>query len=309
MITLSYKGNPFSGVNLGNHLFVFASALGLAKRYNTSLAIPSSWRYLNSFTLLPEVKISDEIPETVIKEQNFHYDIEFFDQYKDLFQNKLVGIYGFLQSEKYWHNNLTEIRTFLKFSKDLSDRVYAEKKELITPDTVAISVRRGDFITSPNHYLLPFEYYIDALNEYFPHQPPIVIFTDDFKWCKKVFSRLPNEVHFADTYNNIEQLCFMSMFSNYIISNSTFSWWGAYLSNAEQKIVIKPYYVFDGHLKLTHDLRDHYPDKWLTYKHQEKKRNAIIKFLYYNDNIYKLKYFSKRIGSRILKRIPFLKKY
>ncbi len=49
-------------------------------------------------------------------------------------------------------------------------------------------------------------------------------------------------------------------------ANSTFSWWGAYLSEAEEKQVVRPYHHFDGPLKNV-SIADHYPTEWLVYNH------------------------------------------
>ncbi|MFV0605266.1 MAG: alpha-1,2-fucosyltransferase [Niabella sp.] len=176
---------------------------------------------------------------------------------------------------------------------------------MITVKTVAISVRRGDFITNPNHYLLPFEYYFDAYCKFFPDYD-IVIFTDDFKWCKKMFGKLKTvSVCYSDKYNSIEQLCFMSMFSNFIISNSTFSWWGAYLADPKNKTVIRPHYVFDGAKKTELNIKDHYPGEWIEFKHEEVVRPYLQKILFYNDNNYRLKSWSRKQLFTIYNKLPF----
>ena len=55
---------------------------------------------------------------------------------------------------------------------------------------------------------------------------------DDIEWCKKNFSDIPNAIFFTGDYKHpIEDLRFMSLCKHHIIANSTFSWWGAYLSD------------------------------------------------------------------------------
>lgn len=59
----------------------------------------------------------------------------------------------------------------------------------------------------------------------------------------------------------------MSLFKNFIIANSTFSWWGAYLSTANDKKVIRPYHHFEGELQQKLCIKDHYPQSWIVYNH------------------------------------------
>lgn len=304
MITKIDLGDKWSGQNLGNQLFQIAALYGLARKYFTQLAIPDDWKYLQYFSLLPDIIVKKVQPSVWLTEPHFQYVIEYFDEHANDLKNEIVNINGVLQTEKYWQDYIPQVRQLLGFSNKLREKIYAEQKHLITNKTVAISVRRGDFITNPNHYLLPFEYYKGAVEEYFPDYS-IVVFSDDFKWCMKKFSKLPNKVHYSNKYGAIEQLCFMSMFSNFIIANSTFSWWGAYLSSDTHKIVVRPFYVFDGALKQTNDIKDHYPEDWKVYRHLEIKRNKIIKLIFYNDNNYRLKVFSKNLLLKAYNLLPF----
>ena len=94
----------------------------------------------------------------------------------------------------------------------------------------------------------------------------VYVFSDDLDWCKENLATMAHTVHFADELDAIHQLCLMSQFKKFIIANSTFSWWGAYLSEAEEKQVVRPYHHFDGPLKNV-SIADHYPTEWLVYNH------------------------------------------
>lgn len=294
MITNSNIGKKHTGQNLGNQLFQIAAMYGMAKRYNTRVILSPDWKYLPSFHLSDEIVLEEKDPELVLKEPFWHYCIDYFDQFKDQIKTTVTFIDAYLQSEKYWDCDGDAIRHLFAFKPELDDRIRLEQKNVISADAVVVSVRRGDFITNPNHFLLPKEYYLQALEQYFPGKD-LVIFSDDFKWCKKVFGRLAGRnVYFADSYDAISQLCFMRQFSNFVISNSTFSWWGAYLSNAKDKKVVRPHYIFDGPLR-TINIKDHYPQSWIEFKHQPEERNKLSQFLFYNDNNYRIKSWARGV--------------
>ena len=74
----------------------------------------------------------------------------------------------------------------------------------------------------------------------FPPESTFVIFSDRINWCKKHFPNLGKKVVFIEGNDPVEDLFLMSMMKHNIICNSTFSWWGAYLNQNAEKIVIAP---------------------------------------------------------------------
>lgn len=102
-------------------------------------------------------------------------------------------------------------------------------------DKIAIHVRRGDYIDNPFYVdLSKIDYYRRAINE-FPNEKFIVL-SDDVAFCKKYFMEIDKcEFSLGD---ELEDLNMMASCKGIIMSNSSFSWWAAYLSNA--KVVIAP---------------------------------------------------------------------
>jgi hypothetical protein len=85
---------------------------------------------------------------------------------------------------------------------------------------------------------------------------------------------LKTNVHFADELGckkDIEQLALMSLCDHFIISNSTFSWWGAYLGEKEHSKIIHPAYHFAGKLLQTSNAKDYYPERWINFDHVGKR--------------------------------------
>ncbi len=73
--------------------------------------------------------------------------------------------------------------------------------------------------------------------------PKIFVFSDDLEWCKSNFHFDGSEEYISHSYNGYKDgnyLLLMSACKYFIISNSTYSWWAAWLGNYQNKIVIAP---------------------------------------------------------------------
>lgn len=115
----------------------------------------------------------------------------------------------------------------------------------------AVHVRRGDYLNHPKHFPLPsINYYLDCVAEIRQKTPDtqVLVFSDDLDWCRKNFPAdwwfvdgVARPVELEDRYKSEPQdqwdLFLQTMCQEHVISNSTFSWWGAFLSNNKS-----PYY-------------------------------------------------------------------
>ncbi len=262
MITFSKFGNHG---NLGNHLHQLATLIGFSEKYTCNLILPP-WKYSKYFEDPPlEGNIDAEI---FIEEKKYHFTPEFWDEHAMEFQKKNVDILGWLQSEKYWEHCTEKVLKTLSFKKELVAKVKNKYSYAFKNEVIAISVRRGDFVTNPNFYLLPFEYYLKALLRYFPDYKKynIIFFSDDLNYCKNNLPKMPN-IYFAFGMNDIEQLALMSQCQHFIISNSSFSWWGAMLGEKEKSIIIRSPYQLAGKLLEEFNTKDYYPERWIVFDH------------------------------------------
>jgi hypothetical protein len=225
---ITFKRFGFHG-NLGNQLFQYASILGMSETYGHKVLMPT-WKYSKYFQDPPE-EWCNCFDCKHIKEPHFHYAAS-IPQLRD--KNFAYDMEGWWQSEKYWEQSKLLVAQKLTFENNFIESVLKKSGEITTGNkTIAISIRRGDYVDNPNYYQLPIEYYITALMENFEdwRSHEILIFSDDLDYCRVHFSCMTN-VHFADELGckkDIEQLALMSLCDHFIISNSTFSWWGAYL--------------------------------------------------------------------------------
>lgn len=263
MITFSRLGKMG---NLGNQLFEVAATIGLATKHGHSYRFPE-WQYSKNFKghFAPG---NMALNAKLLTEQHYHHHdwpIQETDNY---------DLKGWLQSEKYWEHIEPQIRSMFRFQDDFAIGVRARFAQAFEKQTIAISIRRGDYVNNPNYELLPASYYIQALINHFPDWKDhnIIFFSDDLPYCRVHFECLPN-AWFADGCGAIEQLCLMSQCDHFIISNSTFAWWGAWLGEKPGSKIIRPAYLFAGPLHERNDLKDFYPDRWTAFDHKSQKLN------------------------------------
>lgn len=258
---------------LGNQLFQLASMIAFSKKYNQELFLPA-WTYRKFFQRTEHWK--DKLIKVApqLKEVDYHYVPEFWDP----LAKGDWDIHAWLQTEKHWEAYRDIIKDALTWEKGFEASVIRSGPKIDWSQAIAISVRRGDYVKNENYDQLPISYYMQALMQEFPDwmDRPILIFSDDIEYCRIHFAGLPNVWFARGTGRNgeldaIVQLCMMSQCNGFILANSTFSWWGAYLAelrNPDVKIV-RPKYLFAGPLLEKSDAKDHWPERWTVYDHKE----------------------------------------
>lgn len=141
-------------------------------------------------------------------------------------------LFGYFQSWKYFHNHRQKLYdTFI--SQDL---IHDLSKEYNFENSIAIHVRRGDYVgLSQIHHNLPLSYYEAAIKEIGDYDR-CYIFSDDIEWCKSnpIFINMEKPI-FVEQPDHI-CLHMMTLCSKHIIANSSFSWWGAYLSESTEVV-------------------------------------------------------------------------
>jgi hypothetical protein len=109
---------------------------------------------------------------------------------------------------------------------------------------VFVHIRRGDYLQKRMHDLgniCTIDYFHKAIT-YFQKEiinPSFYFFSDDINWVMQNFSD-ENFVFFNSSLNPVNDLYLMSRCRHGIISNSTYSWWGAWLISGKDKIIISP---------------------------------------------------------------------
>lgn len=251
---------------LGNQLFQFFTAYFLSKKLRTNLtADVSNYEYNNyrQFQLLNLLRINKNFFKhnkkyfilRILEKIYFYF---FFNNFKEnnpfyysknfekIDGKKNINLTGFFQSEKYFHNNRNEIIKLLNFNKSKRwwNRELASK--IVDTQSLAIHIRGGDYINfekeNPSYGVLPKFYYKKAIKiiEKIFNNFKIYIFTDDKSYFFKNNFLNNYKYTLVNTGSDIEDLRLMSLCKNFIISNSTYSWWGAFLGIYRKKIIISP---------------------------------------------------------------------
>lgn len=218
---------------LGNNLFEIANVLAVAKKANTDFIFPNAtWAGHRGYRKVDLSIFEYDFPRGDIECENEYCEINF--HYDEVPIKSSLKLSGFFQSWKYFENVKYDLLTkYFTPNKRISDRL---KEISISENSLAISVRRGDYLMlQNNHCVIGVDYYQKCIDKYFTHIDQIFVFSDDFDWCKRVFG---NEVIYVQEDQGT-QLFLMTKIKNMILSNSTFAWWGGYL-NQENGIIVAP---------------------------------------------------------------------
>ncbi len=178
---------------------------------------------------------------------------KFFEEDVPDFKEQLMGIkgnwylQGFFQNVKYFQEFENEIRQDLLPKKRIA--IPNELREILkSKATVSVHIRRGDYCKIGN--CLPKIYYENAVTYVKGHieNPFWIVFSDDICWTKNNMD-FGNNCYYMTRelgFQDFEELLIMSKCKNHIISNSTFSWWGAWLDKCDAKLVVGPKWWFSG---------------------------------------------------------------
>jgi hypothetical protein len=254
---------------LGNQLFQYAAARRLAYTRNVSLKLDLEWftvtNYrqfgLEHFNITAVEATSDEINTAkkmnYFKEKHYHFNPGLLEA------ESIVYLSGFWQSEKYFADIANLIRREFTLKDSLNEANSQMAQMVQNSEAIAVHIRRGDYLTNDNCYICPPEYYERAV-EYLITSIPnahFFIFSDDPKWTAANWkiSYPTTLVTNNDEKKGFVDLYLMSLCRHHIIANSTFSWWGAWLSQYSAKQIVAPGKWFG---KLQYNTCDLIPSAW-----------------------------------------------
>lgn len=198
------------------------------------------------------------------KEKSFCFDPEVFNLKSNTYLD------GFWQSPKYFNKIKNTISKVFLFQDYLPDALTTLANEIENSNSICLHVRRGDYVSHPNankfHGVKGIDYFDTAISlvAQILTDIKIYVFSDDISWC---IQNLKSE--FITTFVEYEYphkkpkdyFRLMILCKHFIIPNSSFSWWAAWLNQNPQKIVIAPKKWFNDPMIDTSDL---IPDNWVT---------------------------------------------
>jgi hypothetical protein len=280
---------------LGNQMFQYAAALGLARRRETRVGLDcvsylenqpegdtrrkyelSSYELDVAFVGEREIRalyrsaartrvwnrfLPAPRPSPVFREVRPGYAPEFFD-----LPGKVLLI-GYWQDERYFvHVRRQLLEDFAP--RELSDQTKELARELAAGCFVALHVRRGDYVSDPEtstvHGVLDAGYYRRAIELIGDTAGDIrcLVFSDDPEWCERSLDLgVPTRVVTGNAARPAEDIYLMSQCAHAVVANSSFGWWGAWLNQSPGQIVVAPRnWVRD---EATNEAMTIVPERWL----------------------------------------------
>lgn len=278
MIITNLKGG------LGNQMFQYAFGRSLALTNNIEFKLDRTGYDRNHyrvyglihFNITENFASADEIKKSkyplglisklergfkakALRVHNIGWEPTTIKKIKDkLSKNRNIYLDGFWQSYKYFEDHQDKI------AKDFTLKIPLEQaqpeiiKQLTNVNSISLSVRRTDYLWPKNLKALgicSLDYYQQAIKliKERVSDPSFFVITDDPDWVKANidFGSAPVSYEANEKLTDYQTIIFMAGCQHNIIANSSFSWWGAWLNQNPNKIVIAPDVWFtDGSIKI-----------------------------------------------------------
>ncbi len=239
---------------LGNQLYIYSAAKMIQRAVNLPVYLKLADESINSTfnhsdidyrpILFSEFKAVDGSDPMFADKIDVRLENKFWDPWSPSTIPLTTDKYIYIPNQ--WYQHLPSIQLVLPEVKTnilgILQNLY--KDTAIEKGTAFMHVRRGDYMEQGNTpYLLDNDYYLKALKNLNAREniKTINIFSDDIAWCKQQGWESPKQILFVDEPDEMKALYMMSQCTEgAIISNSTFSTWGALLGASESAVVVYP---------------------------------------------------------------------
>ena len=258
----------------------YASLLAVAKANNKEVVFAKSMfdkgcgiKIFDLLNIIPNIKPDNFFKDFILKQINFHttsYDKTLFNLDKSNYD--LTGRFDLYT---YWYNDIKEKINKWEFKADIllnaKNKLNKIKEKLGNKPTVSIHIRRGDYTLPQNQPLniITQDYYLKAITKNFtPIKDYIfLVFSNDIEYAKNMlegdniwFVEPEGIDSYSYTSSEKDDLALLSLCDNHIITNSTYSWWGAYLSKNKNKKIVCPTNWLAGPSFMN---GNHFPPNWI----------------------------------------------
>ena len=248
---------------LGNQMFQYAAARGLAARRGTQVVLDTRTALHRGEGVLTRVFDLDVADPTPLPPARHDAPLRYavwrmtgaapaFKRERGLGYNSAIEIWpdnvylhGYWQSEQYFAHIAQDMRRQFAFRPPPSPQNEQMAARIRDTLSVSLHVRRGDYLTFDAHTICDQTYYDAALAQVaapLDGTPTVFVFSDDPDWARDNLP-LPYEkvvVDFNGPDADYEDMRLMSLCQHNIIANSSFSWWAAWLNANPEKRVAGP---------------------------------------------------------------------
>tara|TARA_Y100000389_G_C17342452_1_gene454075 strand:- start:79 stop:915 length:837 start_codon:yes stop_codon:yes gene_type:complete len=260
---------------LGNQFFQIATTLAYSWTHDIPAVFhkihhsPSIFKpkpvYWDSYFHTLSTQITSLDDAWVYQEPRFEYDA--------LPQTKTdMLLRGYFQSYRYFDSYRSEILKLFQLPKSTIDTIHQQYEPENWDTPIAVHIRRGDYLKlKKKHPVLSESNYYQKALEQFPDNANFIVFSDDINWCKRAFKIISTPRpyryirHYRDRYHqhrrfhfiestDINELYLMTRCHHHIIANSSFSWWGAYMSSQTGTVVAPTLWFGKNNNRMLNDL-------------------------------------------------------
>ena len=268
---------------LGNQMFQYALGRKISLEQNVPLKLDLSFLSrrdmepnfvyrdydLDIFVMEPDLGLVASTQPLTINQPYFHYAPEVVTVAKNMLQSgKNVLLEGYWQTPKYFEPYDHQIRSDFEFRNKIQAANESHILELLgsieSTNSVMVNIRRTDYLNTHFHGIMGMEYIKQASQVISKKVQNLryFVFSDDVEWCKDNI-HLPNSAFVDHTYAGKKFEYYMQLMKAckyFIIPNSTFAWWTAWLNTSPEKTVVAPKRWFKDTSLNTADL---IPKNWI----------------------------------------------
>lgn len=240
--------------NLGNWLFRYAAALSTGLPVRGYLCNPDkkeSFEYFGAF--FKDLETVDKLPDGIrtYSQPDFSYS-----PFPDEIREGDWMLNGYFQSARYFNEAL--VRKTLVPPPDVVEKLTARYGDWLSrPNVTGISVRRGDYLKYPEYHPFVGKRFFRKAIRSLSETRDFIVCSDDIPWCREFFPRaFPDRNFLIADGDPWHDLILPSLCRHNIISNSSFSWWGAWLNTHPGRRVLAPsrWFGFGYRINSTKDL-------------------------------------------------------
>jgi hypothetical protein len=278
---------------LGNQMFGAAAAMALAQRLGAQLQFELYQFRASSAQTLPYELAPFKLPATLCHSTDWRFKPEaglyrwwrritagagghtpvvwrqpghHFDPCFDRLSGD-VYLKGYFQSWRYFESIAAQVHKAFDLQLAISPagRASAATAESAGERSVAVHVRRGDYTQHTQRFaLLQKDYYERAIRLIgrAVERPKFFVVSDDLAAAREIFADRPDTT-FAEGGTPFDDMHLIASCHHHIIANSSFSWWGAWLSPWADGLTIAPRAWFSRAVSLQTYVDDTYPLGWL----------------------------------------------
>lgn len=267
---------------LGNRMFMYASAYGMARLKNMDVLVAQSDEVNKVFEINGSARVE---PDTSLckglRRHGERQSSAFSERVLSFSNKKSIKLSGFFQSFKYFENVSDSIHSQFTFRKHIRQAVDAillnikkshlrrKRNKNLKLTLIGLHARRGDMLSERNTkygYLIADKHYFEKAMKWFRSRyrnTVFVVCSNGITWCKKTLGG-HNDVYFVEGQTREVDLAVLSSCDHMIMSVGTFSWWAAWLCKGTVIYYFPP--AREGskrRMKHSRNYSDYFPSKWI----------------------------------------------